>query len=129
MSALVIAFILSLVATLLVVRYSHLHEHLTADCDTSGVQKFHSSPVPRVGGLGLVIGLIGVGLVVKDKLTFDAASYAGIVLCVFALVSITAGTLYQKRFCPRLPRAHQPGSCDHLCPRGADDALEPGQGL
>jgi drug/metabolite transporter (DMT)-like permease len=51
--------------------------------------------------LGLVIGLIGVGLVVKDKLTFDAASYAGIVLCVLALVSITAGTLYQKRFCPR----------------------------
>ena len=59
MSALVIAFILSLVATLLVVRYSHLHEHLTADYDTSGVQKFHSSPVPRVGGLGLVLGLIG----------------------------------------------------------------------
>ena len=59
MSALVIAFILSLVATLLVVRYSHLHEHFTADYDTSGVQKFHSSPVPRVGGLGLVLGLIG----------------------------------------------------------------------
>lgn len=59
MSALVIAFVLSLVATLLVVRYSHLHEHLTADYDTSGVQKFHSSPVPRVGGLGLVMGLIG----------------------------------------------------------------------
>lgn len=51
--------------------------------------------------LGLVLGLIGVGLVVKDKLTFDAASSAGIVLCVLALVSITAGTLYQKRFCPR----------------------------
>ena len=59
MSALVIAFILSLLATLLVVRYSHLHEHFTADYDTSGVQKFHSSPVPRVGGLGLVLGLIG----------------------------------------------------------------------
>jgi len=51
--------------------------------------------------LGLVIGLIGVGLVVKDKLTFDSTSAAGIVLCVLALVSITAGTLYQKRFCPR----------------------------
>lgn len=59
MSALVIAFVLSLVATLLVVRYSHLHEHMTADHDMEGVQKFHASPVPRVGGLGLVIGLIG----------------------------------------------------------------------
>lgn len=59
MSALVIAFVLSLVATLLVVRYSHLHEHMTADHDMDGVQKFHTSPVPRVGGLGLVLGLLG----------------------------------------------------------------------
>lgn len=59
MSALIIAFILSLFATLLVVRYSHLHEHITADHDIDGVQKFHASPVPRVGGLGLVVGLVG----------------------------------------------------------------------
>ena len=59
MSALVIAFVLSLLATLLVVRYSHLHEHITADYDLGGVQKFHASPVPRVGGLGLVLGLLG----------------------------------------------------------------------
>lgn len=59
MSALAIAFIVSLAVTLLVVRYSYLHEHVTADHDMGGVQKFHSSPVPRVGGLGLVVGLIG----------------------------------------------------------------------
>ena len=59
MSVLIIAFALSLITTLLVVRYSHLHEHMTADHDTEGVQKFHSTPVPRVGGLGLVIGLVG----------------------------------------------------------------------
>lgn len=59
MSALVIAFVLSLISTLLVVRYSHLHEHITADHDTNGVQKFHDRPVPRVGGLGLVMGLVG----------------------------------------------------------------------
>lgn len=59
MSALVIAFVLSLIATLLVVRFSHLHEHMTADHDIDGVQKFHSTPVPRVGGLGLVVGLVG----------------------------------------------------------------------
>jgi drug/metabolite transporter (DMT)-like permease len=50
---------------------------------------------------GMMLGLVGVALVVKDKLTFDAASSAGIALCLMALVSITAGTLYQKRFCPR----------------------------
>ena len=59
MSALVIAFALSVIATLLVFRYSHLHEHMSADYDLEGVQKFHSSPVPRVGGLVLVGGLLG----------------------------------------------------------------------
>ncbi len=59
MSVFVIAFTLSLLATLLVVRFSHLHDHVTADHDVTGVQKFHVNPVPRVGGLGLVIGLLG----------------------------------------------------------------------
>ena len=51
--------------------------------------------------IGMVLGLVGVSLVVKDNLRVDAASSTGILLCVMALVSITAGTLYQKRFCPR----------------------------
>ena len=51
--------------------------------------------------VGMVLGLVGVSLVVKDNLRVDAASSTGILLCVMALVSITAGTLYQKRFCPR----------------------------
>lgn len=58
MSAFVLSFVVSLIATLLVVRYSHLHEHITADHDLDGVQKFHANPVPRVGGLGLVVGLL-----------------------------------------------------------------------
>jgi UDP-N-acetylmuramyl pentapeptide phosphotransferase/UDP-N-acetylglucosamine-1-phosphate transferase len=59
MSALVIAFLLSLSATLLIVRYNYLHQHITADFDLNGVQKFHHQPVPRIGGLGLVFGLSG----------------------------------------------------------------------
>lgn len=51
--------------------------------------------------VGLILGLVGVALVVKDNLKLDAASSTGILLCLMALVSITAGTLYQKRFCPR----------------------------
>jgi drug/metabolite transporter (DMT)-like permease len=51
--------------------------------------------------MGLVLGLVGVALVVKDNLKLDAASSTGILLCLMALISITAGTLYQKRFCPR----------------------------
>ncbi len=42
---------------------------------------------------GLLLGLAGVALVVKDKLTLNGASLAGVSLCVMALWSITAGTL------------------------------------
>ncbi|MFC0253234.1 DMT family transporter [Massilia consociata] len=50
--------------------------------------------------LGLVFGLSGVALVVYAKLHLAGLSTAGIMLCVFALLSITAGTMYQRRHCP-----------------------------
>lgn len=45
--------------TFLVVRYAHLHSHLSADHDLLGIQKFHAVPVPRVGGVGIYIALLG----------------------------------------------------------------------
>ncbi|SNS69012.1 EamA-like transporter family protein [Noviherbaspirillum humi] len=50
--------------------------------------------------LGLVFGLAGVALVVANKITLIGLSADSIALCLMALVSITVGTLYQKRFCP-----------------------------
>ncbi len=50
---------------------------------------------------GLLMGLLGVGLVVMEKLTPTGSSVLNVSLCTFALFSITAGTIYQKRFCPR----------------------------
>ncbi len=57
--------------------------------------------VNRRQWLGLLMGLAGVALVVSEKLTPTGASVINVALCVFALLSITAGTLYQKRHCPR----------------------------
>jgi drug/metabolite transporter (DMT)-like permease len=51
--------------------------------------------------LGLGLGLCGVGLVVAAKIHVNGLAPAAIALCVLALLSITAGTLYQKRFCPQ----------------------------
>jgi drug/metabolite transporter (DMT)-like permease len=48
---------------------------------------------------GLALGLAGVVLVVAHKVAGPAAA-ALLVPAVVALVGITAGTLYQKRFCP-----------------------------
>lgn len=58
MSTLVVSFLVSLFVTFLIVRYKHLHEHVSGDHDTNGIQKFHFTSVPRVGGVGILIGLI-----------------------------------------------------------------------
>jgi drug/metabolite transporter (DMT)-like permease len=48
--------------------------------------------------LGLVLGLIGLTLVVWHKLGGGELTPFNLALAVFALFSITVGTLYQKRF-------------------------------
>ena len=51
--------------------------------------------------LGLLLGLSGVALVVYARLSLDRLAPAAVGLCLLALLSITAGTLYQKRYCPQ----------------------------
>jgi drug/metabolite transporter (DMT)-like permease len=63
--------------------------------------RFIGEPVRGRQWLGLILGLAGVALVVSNKLTSTGSSIINVTLCSFALLSITAGTLYQKRFCPR----------------------------
>jgi drug/metabolite transporter (DMT)-like permease len=48
---------------------------------------------------GLAIGLCGVALVVSNKIHLIGLSASSIALCLMALLSITVGTLYQKRYC------------------------------
>jgi drug/metabolite transporter (DMT)-like permease len=50
---------------------------------------------------GLLLGLAGVALVVYARISLAGLSPASIGLCALALVSITAGTMYQRRFCPQ----------------------------
>ena len=50
--------------------------------------------------IGLIFGICGVGLVVANKISLIGLSWESIALCVMALLSITSGTLYQKRYCP-----------------------------
>ncbi len=48
--------------------------------------------------IGLSLGLVGLVLVVWNKLGHGEINAANLALCLLALVAITAGTLYQKRF-------------------------------
>lgn len=52
--------------------------------------------------VGIALGFLGVVLVVSAKTGEAIASTAGIACCIAALAGITAGTLYQKRFCTDL---------------------------
>lgn len=66
---------------------------------------FAAAPVlgERVGPmqwLGLALGFSGVVLVVWEKISGDGLTGVSIAWSLLALVSITAGTLYQKRYCP-----------------------------
>jgi drug/metabolite transporter (DMT)-like permease len=49
---------------------------------------------------GVALGFGGVLLVVWHKITGAALTWPPVLLCVFSLLSITAATLYQKRFVP-----------------------------
>ena len=51
---------------------------------------------------GLVMGLAGVMLVVRAKLGLGLGTPLGIGCAIFAMLSLTFGTLWQKRFCPAL---------------------------
>ena len=58
MSLLILVFIVSLFITFWIVRSSHLHGRFTADSDRSGVQKFHTIIVPRVGGIAIFFSIL-----------------------------------------------------------------------
>lgn len=55
--------------------------------------------VSRRQWLGLLLGLGGVALVVLQKITMSGLAVLPISLALIALISITMGTLYQKRYC------------------------------
>ncbi|MFG6486801.1 glycosyltransferase [Roseateles sp. BYS78W] len=55
---LLVSFFVAALVTLMVIHSSRSHGHLSADADLSGPQKFHATPVPRIGGAGMFTGLL-----------------------------------------------------------------------
>lgn len=55
-----IAALSSAAASLLIVVTQGWHGKLSLDSDVSGIQKFHKTPVPRIGGVALLIGMVSV---------------------------------------------------------------------
>ena len=86
-----VAFALSMGVTLLVVHSAKTHGHLSMDLDTSGPQKFHAHPVPRIGGVGIVVALVGATLF--TLWSSPAISPSAILLLICGVPAFAAGLI------------------------------------
>lgn len=59
MLPIVFSFAIAFLVSMWLVRSSHLHSRFSADNDLAGIQKFHTWPVPRVGGIAIALSLLG----------------------------------------------------------------------
>lgn len=61
---LLLSVLSSVFAGYLIIRYERLHSRWSFDHLGTGPQKFHSRPTPRIGGVGVLIGLLvgGIGI-------------------------------------------------------------------
>lgn len=90
MLELVSAFITSALITLVIIRYNHLHEYLSADNDLEGPQKIHLQIVPRIGGISIIMGLfIGAALTFRNGFKLNMA----VILIVCGLPTFIIGLL------------------------------------
>ena len=81
MLVLIIAFAVSLAITLLTVRAAKRHGHRLFDHDLSGPQKFHAAPVPRVGGVGIFVGVLAASLALWWRAPHAAPTALLLMLC------------------------------------------------
>jgi UDP-GlcNAc:undecaprenyl-phosphate GlcNAc-1-phosphate transferase len=90
MLSLLSAFFLSFIITMLIIRFRHLHHHLSADFDLSGPQKVHSQIVPRIGGVAITAGLmIAILLNLKNSPSSDIE----ITLLICAIPTFSIGLI------------------------------------
>jgi UDP-N-acetylmuramyl pentapeptide phosphotransferase/UDP-N-acetylglucosamine-1-phosphate transferase len=84
-----LGFLVSLLVTLMVIRYAHLHERFSGDQDLTGVQKFHAHAVPRIGGVGILLGLVVAAL--ELQLAYPRVSNAMLLLTGCGMPAFFAG--------------------------------------
>lgn len=59
---------------------------------------FVNELVSRYRWFGLVLGLLGAALVIGSRQEVTTASYAGVIFAVIALIAMSTGSIYEKRF-------------------------------
>ena len=94
-------FVVGLIATLFVMRFSMRHGHSSADHDLSGPQKFHARVVPRVGGVGVMVAIVAGGVIAQISESPVAHSLWLLIAC--SLPAFVAGITedFTKNVSPR----------------------------
>ena len=87
MLILLASFIVSFIVTLLIIRFQHLHNHISLDNDLSGPQKFHSEIVPRIGGISIIFGLV-TAEVIKFKSNLNPFFEINLMACAIPAFSV-----------------------------------------
>lgn len=77
----VAAFALSAATCYLILRSVSWHLHYTADHPGTQPQKFHTAPVPRIGGVGVLAGMLAAGMVLYVP-PGDVERYWLLILCL-----------------------------------------------
>lgn len=85
------AFGISLLVTLAVVRTQNRQHSASLDHDLSGPQKFHAHAVPRIGGVGLLSGIVTALFI--GWLRGDPAVSLGVLLVLCGLPAFAAGLM------------------------------------
>jgi UDP-N-acetylmuramyl pentapeptide phosphotransferase/UDP-N-acetylglucosamine-1-phosphate transferase len=89
MASMLLALLVSIVLTMLIVRHASTRSRMV-DHVLTGPQKFHLVPVPRVGGLGIVAGLIAAAAY-QSLVGAPSGSDLGLILMVCAIPAFAFG--------------------------------------
>ena len=87
MISLLAAFFSSFIATLLIIRFEHVHSHFSADSDLSGPQKFHKNAVPRIGGVSIALGIL-IAILLKLQVQANSTIEITLLLCAIPVFAI-----------------------------------------
>lgn len=95
------SFLAAFITTLLVVHSSSRHAHLSGDTDKEQPQKFHARIVPRIGGLGILAGVLAATALAVEQKSDGLPMLVALVGC--GLVAFGAGLVedFTKKVTPR----------------------------
>ena len=99
MAVFFLALFIAFISAMLIVKSSAIHGSFTNDSDLVSTQKFHKRPVPRIGGLALVIAMLVTGLM---KFSNDAALWGKLLIASSPAFIIGILEDVVKRVSPRI---------------------------